>query len=186
MNETLQIIARRRSVRRFAPEQIDPAALQSIIDDGLQAPSGHNDQSCFLAVIQNRAVIQELSDGSKREMLKLPIDWMVQAGQNEKFHIYYNAPTVIIVAGRTDAITPEADVSAAIENMLLAAASLGIGACWIGFTPYHFSSQDKCRQIGIPDGYKVHYGVSLGYMAEGYVPKPPVKKYERYYTIIPE
>jgi nitroreductase len=184
MNEVLKTIARRRSIRQFGPGQIDDADLHAILEAGLQAPSGHNDQSWYFAVIQDEKLIKELSDGSKLGMQKSPLPWMVKLGQNENVHIYHHAPTIIIVAAKKDAITPVPDVCAAIENMLLAATSLGLGSCWIGFTKYNFTSPEKERQIGIPEGYEVQYGVALGNLPAGYQPSPPERKYEQYYRII--
>jgi len=184
MNDVLRTIARRRSVRQFGPGQIKDADLHAILEAGLQAPSGHNDQSWYFAVVQDEKLIKELSDGSKLSMQKSPIPWMAKLGQNEKIHIYHNAPAVIIVAAKKDAITPVPDISAAIENMMLAATSLGLGSCWIGFTKFYFDSPEKDKRIGIPEGYEVAYGVALGNLPAGYQPTPPERKYERYYHII--
>lgn len=185
MNEALHAIARRRSCRQFRREQIGETELHAIIDAALQAPSGHNDQSWYLAVVQNAGLIQEMSDGSKAEMQKLPIPWMADLGRNEKYNIYYQAPTVIVVAAKADAVSPLADVCAAIENMLIAAESLEIGSCWIGFTRFYFNDPDKYAKLGIPEGYEVHYGVALGYKVPGVPVQPPLRKYERYFHIIP-
>ncbi len=125
-----------------------------------------------------------MSDGSKREMQKAPIDWIAAAGRAEGYDIYYAAPTVVIVATRRDAVAPEADASAAIENMMLAAESLGIGSCWIGFAKFHFARPESARRLGIPEGYEVRYGLSLGYRAEGVAQKPPARKHEKYYHIL--
>jgi nitroreductase len=184
MNETLQTIARRRSVRRFKDAQITDVELQAILEAGLQAPSGHNDQSCFLLAVQNRAVLREVSDGSKAAMRMSPVDWVAAAGANEKFHIFYNAPTAVIVASRKDAVSPLADACAAIQNMLLAAESLSIGSCWIGFVRYHFQNPDACARMGIPEGYEVQYGVVLGYKPDGPAGKPPLRKPESRWRII--
>jgi nitroreductase len=117
-------------------------------------------------------------------MRKAPFDWMVAMGSNAALHIYYETPTVIVVAGRMDAISPLVDVCAAIENMLIAAESLGIGACWIGFTKFFFNGPDSYRKLGIPEGYEVQYGVALGYRPAGPAAKPPARKRERYYHVI--
>jgi nitroreductase len=184
MNEVLKVIARRRSVRKFRNEQIKEAELTAIIEAGLQAPSGHNDQSCFFAVVQNHELIREISDGSKKEMQKSGIDWIVNLGKNEKYNIFYDAPTVVVVAARKDAVSPLADVCAAMENMLLAAESLDIGSCWMGFAKFNFVDAGRCKKVGIPDGYEVHYAVALGYKPEGLKLQPPQKKYESYFRII--
>jgi nitroreductase len=184
MNETLKTIASRRSIRQFKQEQIKDSELHSILEAGLQAPSGHNDQPWFFSVIQNKDLIKELSDGSKEEMKKSDIDWMVTVGKNERLNIYYNAPTIIIVAGRKDAVTPMADVCGAIQNMLIAAESLNIGACWIGFTKYNFTKEEEYKKVKIPDDYEVYYGIALGYKVKGDTASPPARKYVKYFEVI--
>jgi nitroreductase len=179
MNDVLKIISARRSTRQFRPEQITDAELHTILEAGLQAPTGHNDQSCYLTVVQNRERIKELSDGSKIEMQKIPVDWIANLGRNEKFNIFYNAPTVVLVAGRKDAISPVPDACAAIQNMLIAAESLHLGSCWIGFAHFYFSSPERLQSIGIPDGYAVHFGVALGNRPEGFSANRPARKYEK-------
>ncbi len=184
MNDTLKAIAARRSLRKFKPGQITDAELQAVVDAGLQAPTGHNDQSCFFAVVQNLGLIREISDGAKETMTRVPVPWIADLGKNEKYNIFYEAPTAIVVAARQDAVSPLPDACAAIENMLIAAESLGLGACWIGFVKFHFTAPDRLEKLGIPAGYEVHYGVALGYKADGPAPTPPARKHERYFQII--
>jgi nitroreductase len=184
MNEVLKTISARRSTRQFRLEQITDAELYAILNAGLQAPSGHNDQSVYLTAIQNPERIKELSDGSKIEMQKIPMDWIANFGRNEKFNIYHNAPTVVLVAARKDAVSPVPDACAAIQNMLIAAESLQLGSCWIGFAHFYFSSPERLENIGIPEGYAVHYGVALGYRPEGFSASPPARKHEKYYHVI--
>ncbi|MEI6846128.1 MAG: nitroreductase family protein [Candidatus Firestonebacteria bacterium] len=184
MNETLKTIVRRRSIRQFEAKQIKSSELRAILEAGLQAPSGHNDQSCFFSVIRDAKLIKELSDGSKVEMQKMPVPWIARIGKNEKLNIYYNAPTIILVAAKKDAVSPSADVAAAIQNILLAATSLNIGSCWIGFSKYYFSTPERNKKAGIPEGYEVHYAVALGYIPANLKLNPPERKYEKYYEII--
>jgi len=184
MNDVLKAIAKRRSVRRFLPEQIKEAELEAILAAAMQAPSAHNDQSSYFAVVQNEKLVDEMSEGSKVEMQKAPFDWMVSMGSNKALNIYYKAPTVVIVAGKKDAISPLVDACAAIQNMLIAAESLGIGSCWIGFTKFYFTGPDRYKKLGIPEGYEVHYGVALGYKPEGPVANPPARKYDKYFHVI--
>jgi nitroreductase len=184
MNEVLKTIAKRRSIRQFGPGQISDADLKVILEAALQAPSGHNDQSWFFSVIQDPKLIKELSDGSKLEMQSSPIPWMVKLAKMESINIYHHAPTIIIAAAKKDAVTPIADVCAAIENILLAATSLNLGSCWIGFTKYNFTSPEKNKRVGIPEDYEVHYGVALGPLPENAELTPPERKYEQYFKII--
>lgn len=184
MNETLKTIANRRSVRRFQTKQLSESDLQAIINAGLQAPTGNNDQSWFFSVVQKKELIDEISDQSKAEMRKSPIDWVAKFGQSEKFHIFYNAPTVIIVSARKEAITPNEDAHAATENILLAAESLNIGSCWIGFANFYFNNSERLAKFGIPEGYDMKCAVALGYKPEGLKLSPPPKKRDNYFKIL--
>jgi nitroreductase len=117
-------------------------------------------------------------------MRKSGVDWIVKLGEAEKYNIFYNAPTVVILAAQKDALSPVADVCAALQNMLIAAESLGVGSCWMGFVPFYFSDATSHKKIGIPDGYEVLYGLALGYKPVGWKANPRKRKYEDFYRII--
>jgi len=185
MNEVLKTIAKRRSTRQFQTKQVSDADLHAILEAGLQAPSGHNDQSWFFSAIQDPKLIKELSDGSKAEMMKSPIPWIAGIGKNEELNIYYNAPTIILVASKKGAVSSVPDVAAAIENIMLAATSLGLGSCWIGFARFYFlNTQERNKKVGVPEDYEIHYGVALGYAPENLKLNPPARKYDKYFQII--
>jgi nitroreductase len=92
----------------------------------------------------------------------------IERAKSEDFCIYYNAPTFIIVSGDDKAIAPKNDCSLAIQNMFLAAESLGIGSCWINIMNFLLSSEDGRHlrsELGIPDGYTVVGSGAFGYKA---------------------
>jgi nitroreductase len=184
MNEVLRVIAERRSIRRFKTDPIREDELQAVLEAGLQAPSGHNDQPWFFSAVQDGALLREINEAGKEAMRMIPIPWIAELGNNEKFDMFYAAPAVVFVAARKDAVSPTADVCAAIQNMLLAAESLGLGSCWIGFAKFYFTSSDRRTRLGIPEDYEMHYGVALGYRPDGFVPNPRTRKYENSYRII--
>ena len=184
MNEVLKTIARRRSIRQYKDEQIKDTELKAILEAGLQAPSGHDSQPWHFTVIQKRELIDEISTGSKMAMRKSAVDWIAKLGEVEKYNIFYNAPTVVILAAKKDVISPLADVCAALQNMLIAAESLGIGSCWMGFAKFYFSTPQSFMKIGIPAGYDVHYALTLGYKPEKLKINPRQRKYENFYRVI--
>ena len=172
----LDIIKRRRSVRQYLPAQIKDRELADILEAAAYAPSGHNCQPWHFTVIQNKAVIDAISDKAKQVMLASPLDKPKRLGAAENYHIFHHAPTVIIVSGDREArsplelpdvemgsYTPLADCSAAIQNMLLAAESLGIGSCWIGLVNYFFTLDAEVAALEIPVRYKPLFAVCLGY-----------------------
>ena len=61
MNETLQTLRERRSIRRYRPEQIKPEELDAILEAGTWAASGMGRQSAVMVVVQDPETIQYLS-----------------------------------------------------------------------------------------------------------------------------
>lgn len=166
-NNILEVIKSRRSVRVYKEEQIKDEELQQILEGGLWAPSGTNEQSWHFTVVQNPELINELSIKTKETISKSDNDYLRKLGENEQFNVFYKAPTVIIVSGNEKSITPMEDTSAAVQNMMLVAESLSIGSCWIGTVAPLFSDpeigatyREKC---GIPKGYKVIHAICVGY-----------------------
>ncbi len=166
MNDILKVIKSRRSTRAFKSEQIKKEELDMILESAMYAPSGHNTQPWHFTVIQNREVISHINSISKQVMATSPIEWIKNAGSKPEYDITYNAPTLIIISGRTDAITWRTDCDAAIQNMLIAAESLNVGSCWLGFATFGFKIEGEAEKIGIPKGYEPFYGVVLGYKSK--------------------
>lgn len=166
MNEIIQNILNRRSVRVYSEDQIKQEDLDLIIQAGLFSPSGCNSQPWHFTVLQNKELINELNIESKKELLKSKNEYFKNFATNEKYNIFYNAPTVIIVSGEKAAIVPEIDCAAATENMMLAAESLDIGSCWIGLVTFLFKSNrgaEYSKKLEIPEGYEPYYAITLGY-----------------------
>jgi nitroreductase len=166
MNETLQIIRNRRSMRAFKPEQIKEEELNEILQAAIYAPSATNQQSWHFTVIQNKELIDKLSEDFKEAARKSGNDYLMKVGENEKFHVFYNAPTVILVSGDETKRSAPVDCAAAVENMLLAAESMDIGSCWVGFIANLLNSEEGkhyLKELGIPEGYRQIHSVALGY-----------------------
>lgn len=166
MNEVLKVIKERRTTRKYNEEQIKDTELNEIVEAGLFAPSGHNQQPWHFTVVQNKELLNEISEATKEVGRNSPVDAIRNLSNNDKLQIFYNAPTVIFVSGDDKAMTGHDDCSAAIQNMLLAAESLDIGSCWSGFVSFLFGSdklEEYKKKLNIPQGYTPYYGVCLGY-----------------------
>jgi len=166
MNETLKNIRNRRSTRGFQSEQIKDGELQAILDAGIYAPSATNLQPWHFTVIQNKDILDRLSDGFKELAKNSNIEYLKKVGNNDNFHVFYNSPTVVIVSGDENIKSAPVDCAAAVENMLVAAESLEIGSCWIGFIAFLLNSEEGTeftKELGIPQGFKQIHAVALGY-----------------------
>jgi nitroreductase len=166
MNETIKTILNRRSVRSYSSEQIKDEELDLIIKAGLYAPSAHNQQPWHFTVVQDKKLIDNLNKATKEEMSKIEDNFLKATASNENYHIFYNSPTIIVISGEKSAMLPNTDCAAATQNMLLAAESLNIGTCWIGFVSFLFRSnkvQEYIKLLEIPEGFEPYYAVAVGY-----------------------
>lgn len=170
-NLVLDTIMKRRSVRSYKDDQIKEDELQAILDAGIQAPSANNCQPWYFTVIQDNVFIQYMNEKSKEIMINSEDERISNAGKGN-VNLFYNAPTLIIVSGKENEVSAKVDSSAAIENMLLAAESLGIGGVWIGMIRFFISDNKEVKKLNIPDGYRPFYAVALGYKKDDAISGP--------------
>lgn len=162
MKDIFEVINNRRSVREYKKEQIKDEELKQIIDAGFMAPTARAAEPWHFTIIQNEELLKDINDISI-DIMKNSNDDFLESIAKSGANILHNAPTVIVVSARKDAPNMQADSSAAIENMLLAAEGLDIGSCWLGLIQTFFTEQENIDKLEIPEGYTPLYGVSIGY-----------------------
>ena len=179
MNETLKTIMGRRSIRAYRPEQIPYRQLQDVLEAGKFAPSGMNRQPWHFSVIQDKALLSEINATVKATLVKSGAPQMVERAKDPNFSVFYDAPTLVVVSGDEKVPTAPFDCTLAMGNMFLAAASLGIGSCWIhalGQIITYESFPALLKKIGVPEGFKIYAAGSFGFPAEGWpAPAPRAK-----------
>jgi len=166
MNEVIQNILNRRSVRVYSEDQIKQEDLELILKAGLHSPSGCNLQPWHFTVVQNKDLMKELNVESKKCFADSDDEMFRQMANNKNFDIFYNAPSIIVVSGERSDTISQIDCAAATENMILAAESLGIGTCWIGLVTFLFRSEkavEYAKKLEIPEGHEPYYALTLGY-----------------------
>ena len=172
MNETLQTLKNRRSVRSYLPEQIKDEELQQILEAGIYAPTGMGAQSPIIVVVQDKETIAYLS--------KLNAAVMVSTSDP-----FYGAPTVVVVLADRSRGTCVEDGSLVIGNMLNAAASLGVGSCWIHRAKEVFDTPEGkalLEKWGIQGDYVGVGNCILGY-AKGEIPAAKPRKENYIYRV---
>lgn len=178
MNEILSVIMHRRTIRRFDEKQLDESALETILEAGLYAPSAGGRQGVIFAVCQDKDVNEHLgkikrlnsrpkmSSGNSYVSKQQPSI----ADDASITNAFYDAPTVITMFAPKNFLFSAEDCSAAAENMMLAADSLGIGACytgqgWLAFDdPY---GQEILENWKIDKNYYAVMQLLLGYPKSG-------------------
>ena len=166
MNDTLNTLRERRSVRSYRPEQIKPEELDAILEAGTWSPSGMGRQSAVMVVVQDRETISYLS--------KLNAEIMGTPGSNP----FYGAPTVVVVLADPAAATWLQDGSLVMGNLMNAAWSLGVASCWINRAMETFDrpeGKDLLKKWGLPETLRGVGNCILGYAA-GDIPAPKPRK----------
>lgn len=169
MNDLLRVIKERRTTRKYTAQPVERQAIETIVEAGLYAPSGHNKQPWHFTVITDSAIMDTMNQEVKGLAKQSPDEMIQKMASNDQFHIFYNAPAMIVISGNAEeGVTMREDCAAAAQNMLLAAESLGLGACWNGMVSFLFRSplgESYQEKFSIPQGYQPLYAVVLGHKA---------------------
>ncbi|MDD3712726.1 MAG: nitroreductase [Candidatus Izemoplasmatales bacterium] len=171
MNITIETILNRRSIRSYLDKPVEENDLKQIIECGLYAPSSRNKQEWHLTVITNKDKIDEIN--------KMAIEGMVRFGieVDKAAHIFYHAPCVIVLSSKIGGFS-EVNIGCVLENIAIAAKSLGYGSCIIGQTRYLYHKADKIdvdKVLKIPEGYEHDLAICIGY-PKGKEPLPKPRK----------
>ena len=160
-NETMNSILARRSYKMFDSRPIDDEALDTIVTAGLYAPTGMNRQPWHFTVIKSKEMLERF--GAARRAIPLP------PGVPAMGDPMRNAPVMILVSAQEGGTSAQ-DCCLAMENMFIAAASLGIMSGWDHATVMDLFKRDpELKAELIPDGYEIYAAAFFGY------PGPEVK-----------
>ena len=172
MNEVLNCLETRRSVRKYLPKQITDAELEAVLRAGTYAPTAMGRQSPKIVVLQKPEDIARLERMNAAVL------------QSPDAKPFYGAPTVCLVLADAAIPTAVEDGSLVMGNLMNAAHALGLGSCWINRAREEFASEEGkalLRQWGI-EGEWIGVGhCILGYAAsEAPAPKPRKNDYVIY------
>lgn len=165
-NEVLHAIKSRRSVKSFLPDTVPSVIVDEIAQAGLYAPNGLGKQSPIILQITDKALRDKLSALNASFMAK-DID-----------DPFYGAPVVLAVLADRSVPTYLYDGSLAMGNLLLAAHSLGVGACWIHRAKQMFDSEEGkaiLKDLGIEGDYEGIGNCILGYPDGDRRNVPPIR-----------
>jgi nitroreductase len=165
MNETLQNLLTRRSVRAYLPKQVEESLLEQVLEAGTYAPTGGGRQTPVIVAVQNPETVQQLSR-------------MNAAVNGAKSDPFYGAPTVLVVLAERTRGTYLLDGASVITTLLNAAHAVGLGSCWVHRAKEVFESPDGRSLLlkwGIHGNYEGIGHVVLGYPASP-APEPAPRK----------
>lgn len=161
-NEVIQNILTRRSVRAFQEKPVEREKIDAMLKCAAYAPSAMNRQTWHFSAVLNPEKIQKLAAA------------MGKALGSDNYNLY--RPAALIIPSNTE--SGDWDNACALENIFLAAHSMGVASVWIN------QGYDTCddpgvravlTELGVPEEHKVFGMAALGYAAAE--PKPVEKKY---------
>lgn len=163
-NDVLKAMTERRSHRAYAQEQLTQQQLDAIVLAALQSPSAVNAQPWHFTVVQDAALLARVTRAAHRRAAMLPSDKRGPRFDDPAFHLHYHAPTVIFLSA---ADTPYArlDCGIAVQQIALAAQSLGLGSVIVGLARLAFEGDEAAelkQALRFPPGHEFIISIALG------------------------
>lgn len=155
MNEIIKNIKTRKSIKKYKSTPVPQELIDTITEAGTYAPSGLNKQSPIILEITNK----EIRDKISKINAKI-------ANMSEEIDPFYNAPVILIILANKDIPTYIYDGSLVMQNMMLAAHSLGLGSCWIHRAKETFETKEGkqiLKDLGITGNYEGIGNCIIGY-----------------------
>lgn len=172
MNEVIENLETRRSVRNYKLDMVPREVLDQIIEAGTYAPTGMGRQSPIIVAVTNRELRDKLSGWNAK----------IMGADSDPF---YGAPVVLIVLADKSAPTYLYDGSLVMGNLMNAAHALGVSSCWIHRAKEEFESPEGkalLKELGIEGDYEGIGHCILGYAADGEPEAKPRKEHYVYYV----
>lgn len=165
MNQIIEAMKERRSIRKFKPDMVPKEIIEQIIEAGTFAATGMNYQDPIIIAVTNKELRNKLS--------KLNAE--IMGSDSDPF---YGAPVVLIVLADKKIPTHVYNGSLVMGNLMLAAHALGIGSCWIHRAKEEFERSEGLeilKSLGIEGDYEGIGHCILGYV-DGEYPKASERK----------
>jgi nitroreductase len=163
-----QAILARRSVRAYMPSALDRTTIQTLLEAAVRAPTAMHQEPWAFVVVQDKSVLQKLSDRAKPLFLeRLHRDHAGSSHtaspfENPDFNIFHDASTLIVICARRTSAFAEADCWLAAENLMLTACAMGLGTCVIGSAQGALAEPATKSELGIPPEYSAIAPIIVG------------------------
>ncbi|BEP27782.1 nitroreductase family protein [Helicovermis profundi] len=206
-----EFIYKRKSVREFKDIQVPMEAIQEMIKEATQAPSGKNAQNWHFVVVRNKEKIEKMAEAVYEKGRELSNNLDEKTASNfmkmlKYYTVFKNAPTVVMIFSskyessgkdilmlngasneeveKLESVKPGVqNIGAAMENLLLSAANMGYGGCYM--TGPAFASDKMCEVIAFnKEGYNFSCLTPIGIPLKENINSPKRKSLDEVITII--
>lgn len=175
-NKVLETMKQRSSARAYSAEKLTEKELNFILEAGLQAPTATNRQEIHFSVAGgDNPVLAELDEEKRR----------LRGQEKQPHNFYYEAPTIIFLSAEDAFRWNGVDAGIAVQNMVLAAESLGLGTLIIGCVYDALHGEKKAffsQALQIPEGYSFQIALAVGHKTDDKTPH--AYEFERQITML--
>ena len=164
-NETLSLISARRSHRAYAPTPLTQEQIDALLKAAVESPSAVNRQPWHFTVVRNQQLLDEINQAVWEQMMKRNPEKRSPRFADKDFHVFYHAPCVIVISGLPDFHYTPIDGGIAVENIALAAESMGLGSVILGMPRDAFlgDKADAFRKaLHFPEGWDFVIAIAVG------------------------
>lgn len=184
--DILNVMKKRRSIRKYQDNQIGREDLEKIIEAGLYAPNAGGGQRARIVAVHNKELTEKIGrlnlarfDRSRLSGGHVSSEQPSNIDDPTIKNGFYGAPTVCVIFGAKNFLYSIPDAFCCAENMALEAANLGIGSCIIARGEETFDNEAGMKLLkewDIPDTDTARCFVTLGYCAGSYPQIKPRKE----------
>ena len=153
MNDVIETIYQRRSIRNYQDRPVEKEKLVELIKLAMAAPSASNSQPLEFIIITDKDILTIIREKMRIAKFEVPSSILV-LGNPQK------------AANSAGKLFWQQDGSAAIENMLIGAVALGLGTCWVGVHPIPPFERTMRKLFSLPDHVHPLSLIMVGYPAE--------------------
>ncbi len=163
-DQILDMIKKRRSIRSYKKKKLPKRTVDKLLEAAKYAPTAKNLQQLEYKVITNRDLIRKASKRIIAIFKKKNPSMKLSA--RASISIFYEAPLLIIITGPEDNRWTYSDAALATQNIMLEAASLGLGTCFIGMARFIEEDKKLMDELHIPKNQTIAAAVIAGYPDE--------------------
>ena len=179
MNEVIKTIFERRAVRKYLDKTVSKDLIEQLLESGRMAPSAMGKEPWRFYIVTSKDDIKLFS----KEIIKEGMHNFPTMGVKKAFKaivsgithlstlvdffqaedpVFHGAPVVIFIAAEKEDEWAALDIGMCSQNIMLAAKSLGLDSCPVGFAKFIEKTKDY-NKLGIPKDEQVHLAIIVGY-----------------------
>ena len=167
-------ILTRRSIRKFATQQVGASQLDVISKCAVYSPSALNKQPWEVRIIQNSDILADINNRFLEYAKGKTLSGSASKASEPGFSIFHHAPTLIVIGKDKSNNFSSIDCGIITQNILLSAHALGLGTCPIGSLAFVFNDEinkDLWQTLNMPNTHDFALCIALGYPDEQPVAK---------------